>query len=268
MTVTLKLKKKPELELEADCISPDNFAGKKIGEIKKLPVYLGNREQVLEDYFEISGKPGDNPEDTEIVIEGDCSLVKRIGEKMSAGNIVIKGNCGMHVGNYMTGGKILVEGNADAWAGAMMDGGELEIKGDAGDHCASAYRGFWVGVNNGHIIVHGRVGVESGSWMRVTKTRNKFPIFECGSADLYLGLHNHGGTIICHGDVEGRVGADMSHGQIIIKGKVKEMLPSFKKIGDIDKITTPAGEITGNFEEYAGDYAISPKPRGRLYLAK
>ncbi|MHA1297947.1 MAG: formylmethanofuran dehydrogenase subunit C [Candidatus Helarchaeota archaeon] len=268
MAVTLKLKKKPETYLEAECITPDNFAGKNIEEIKKLSVYLGNRKMQISDFFNVSGNSGKTAEDTKIVIEGDVSLVQRIGEKMSAGEITINGDCGMHLGNSMTGGKIVVKGNASEWAGAMMDGGEIIIEGDAGNHCASAYRGNWVGMNNGKIIVKGKVGAESGSWMRATRTRKKYPVLQCGSADLYLGVHNHGGTIICEGDCEGRVGADMARGQIIIKGKVKEMLPSFKTIGEIKQIETPAGKIEGNFIEYQGDFAISPKPKGRLYIAK
>ena len=32
-------------------------------------------------------------------------------------------------------------------AGAsQLDAGEIIINGDAGDHCAAAYRGFWIGV--------------------------------------------------------------------------------------------------------------------------
>jgi formylmethanofuran dehydrogenase subunit C len=272
MAITLKLNKKLDVTLDADCITPDNFAGKSVDEIKKLPVFYGNLEMVLGDYFDISGKSGASANDTSIIVEGDCSSVYRIGEKMSAGEITIKGNCGMHVGNTMSGGKITVEGNAGAWAGAMMDGpgegGTLIINGDAGDHCAAGYRGNWIGVNNGKVIVKGKVGVESGSWMRATKSRKKYPILECGSADLYLGVHNHGGTIICHGDVVGRAGADMSHGQIFVEGKVSRMLASYKTLGDTQDVNSPAGIIKGKFTEFEGDYAVSAKPKGRLYVKK
>ena len=71
----------------------------------------------ISDFFDISGKPGKTAEETSIIIEGNCDLVQRIGEKMSAGEITIKGNCGMHLGNTMTGGKITVEGNAAEWCG-------------------------------------------------------------------------------------------------------------------------------------------------------
>jgi len=266
MPVTLKLKKQPEFYLETDCISPDQFAGKNIEEIKQLKVYYANQEMKFSDWFEITDSPAKAAAEMEIIVIGNCDLVQRIGEKMTAGKITIKGNCGMHVGSCMTGGKIVVEGNAAEWAGAMMDGGELEILKDAGNHCAAAYRGNWIGMNSGKIIVHGKVGIESGSWMRATKSRNKYPILECGSADMFLGVHNHGGTIICHGDAEARIGADMNEGIIIVEGKVKEILPSFKKAQEVTEIQIPNGSIKGKFIDYLGDYAVSEKPAGHLYI--
>jgi formylmethanofuran dehydrogenase subunit C len=267
MPITLTLQHPPEFYLETDCITPDNFASKTHADIGLMTVYHGNKEKKLSDFFIITGRAEKEPKEMQIIIEGDCSLVQRIGERMSAGEIQILGNCGMHLGCFMTGGSIKVEGNADAWAGAMMENGSIEISGDAGDHCASAYRGFWIGMQGGLVKVQGNVGVESGSWMRSSKTYKKYPVLWCGSADYYLGVHNHGGTIICEGDAEGRVGADMSHGQIIVQGKVKSMLPSFLEKGDVKEIATPAGEFKGKFVEYTGDNAL-PKPKGSLYVKK
>jgi len=268
MSVSLKLINTPDIPVECECISPDNFAGKSVADIKKMTVYIGNREKKLSDYFEISGEPGKTAEKTFIIIEGDLSLIYRIGQAMTAGEITVNGNCGMHLGNTMIGGKITVNGNTGDWCGAMLDGGEIMVNGDAGNHCAAAYRGNWVGMNDGIVTVTGRVGVESGSWMRATRSRKKYPILKCGSADLYLGVHNHGGTILCEGDVEGRLGGDMSNGQIIVKGKVKKMLASFKKIGSTKEFESPIGKITGNFDEFEGDYAVSSKPQGRIYVSK
>ncbi len=267
MPITLTLQNPPEFYLETDCISPDNFAGKTVGDIGLMTVYHGNKEKKLSDFFIIIGESAKEAKDTKIIIEGDCSLVQRIGEKMTAGELTIQGNCGMHLGCFMKGGSIKVDGNAGEWAGAMMENGSIEISGDAGNHCASAYRGFWVGMQGGMVKVEGRVGVESGSWMRSSQTYKKYPILWCGSADYYLGVHNHGGTLICEGDAEGRVGADMSHGQIIVMGKVKSMLPSFKQKDEVKKIITPAGEFKGNYLEFTGDHALS-KPKGILYVKK
>jgi formylmethanofuran dehydrogenase subunit C len=179
--VKLKLKKEHKFPLEADVISPDHFAGKTAAAIKKFEVYHGNELKILGDFFDVSGKGGEINE-TKIVIDGNVSNVKRIGEKMSGGEIIVNSDVGMHVGNQMTGGKILVNGNADDWAGAMLNGGELEITGDAGHYVGAAYRGFWKGMQNGIIKVHGKVGDEALTWVRGSKPEKRFPTLICGKA--------------------------------------------------------------------------------------
>jgi len=279
--IKLKLKKESEFPLEADVITPDQFTGKTLAEIKKLTVFHGNEEKSLGDFFDISGKSGQIA-DLKIVIEGNLSNVKRIGEKMSAGEIVVNGNVGMHVGNLMTGGKILVNGNADDWAGAMLNGGELEITGDAGHYVGAAYRGFWKGMQNGTIKVHGKIGDEALTWVNGSKPGKRFPTLICGSAGSLLGIHSHGGTIIVEGNCNRCAGADQVRGTIVIKGKVSRILPSYKKIGEVKEIVLMSGEkITGKFTEYSGDHSveknhskidkktgeISNSSNGRLFIA-
>jgi formylmethanofuran dehydrogenase subunit C len=265
--IKLKLKIESNFPIEADTISPDIFAGKSIDEIKSLTVYHGNEKATIGDFFEISGKSGDL-NDLKIIIDNDVSNVKRIGEKMTGGEIIINGNVGMHVGNQMVGGKILVNGNADDWAGAMLKGGELEITGDAGNYIGAAYRGYWKGMENGVITVKGKVGVESMLWARSSKAAKKFPMLICGSAGAFLGIHNHGGTIIVEGDVDRCAGADQAWGTIVIKGKVSRKLPSYKKIGEVNEIELPNGEkVQGKFIEYSGDHSVKKEINGRLYIA-
>jgi len=279
--IKLKLKKESEFPLEADVITPDQFTGKTLADIKKLTVFHGNEEKSLGDFFDISGKSGQIA-DLKIVIEGNLSNVKRIGEKMSAGEIVVNGNVGMHVGNLMTGGKILVNGNADDWAGAMLNGGELEITGDAGHYVGAAYRGFWKGMQNGTIKVHGKIGDEALTWVNGSKPGKRFPTLICGSAGSLLGIHSHGGTIIVEGNCNRCAGADQVRGTIVVKGKVSRILPSYKKIGEVKEIVLMSGEkITGKFTEYSGDHSveknhskidkktgeISNSSNGRLFVA-
>jgi len=265
--IKLKLKKQPDFPLEADSISPDNFAGKTAADIKKLILYHGNKEVKLGDFFDVTGKTS-NVNDIKIIIDGDLSNIKRIGEKMSGGEIVINGDVGMHVGNHMKGGKITVNGNADDWAGAMLKGGELEISGDAGNYVGSAYRGFWKGMENGIIKVQGKVGRESMLWARSSKGAGKFPILYCGEAGVFLGMHNHGGTIVVEKDVERWIGADQAWGTIVVKGKVEKTLPSYKQMGEVKEIELPNGEkISGKFMEYSGDHTIKKETNGRLYIA-
>jgi formylmethanofuran dehydrogenase subunit C len=267
--IKIKLKKQPRFPLEADCVVPDQFAGKSLDEIKKLKIYHGNEELSLSDYFEISGESADEAAAIKIVLEGDLSNVKRIGEKMSDGEIEVNGDVGMHVGNQMSGGKILVKGNADDWAGAMLKGGELEISGDAGNYVGAAYRGFWKGMEDGVIKVQGKIGNEAMLWARSSKGKDQFPILFCGGADSFLGIHNHGGTIVVDGDVDRCTGSDQAWGSIIVKGKVKTMLPSYKKVGSVKKVELPNGEvIKGKFTEFSGDHATKKETNGRLYIAE
>lgn len=279
--IKLTLKKAPEYPLEADTITPDNFAGKSIDDIKKLVVFCGNEQLTIGNFFDVSGDSGEK-ETLKIIIDGDISNVKRIGEKMSGGEIVINSNVGMHVGNHMSGGKILVNGNADDWAGAMLLGGELEITGDAGNYVGAAYRGYWQGMLGGKIIVKGKVGIECMTWANGSRPEKRFPTLICGGAGSFLGIHNHGATIIVDGDVDRCAGADQSKGTIVIKGKVSRLLPSYKKVGEVNEIELFNGEkITGKFIEYSGDHSIrkdhSVKKKdtgemnigvnGRLYIA-
>ena len=265
--IKLKLKEEPKFPLEADCISPDKFAGKTLDEIKALPVYHASEQLTLGEYFDVSGKSAEK-DDLKIIIDGDLSRVKRIGEGMSSGEIIINSNIGMHVGNTMSGGTITVNGNADDWAGAMMQGGELIINGDAGHYVGAAYRGNWIGMSNGVIRVKGKIGNESMSWARSSKGKKAFPVLKCGSAAAFLGVHNHGGTIVVEGDVDRCAGADQAWGSIVIKGKVSRLLPSYKKVGEVKEIELPNGEtLKGKFVEYSGDHTVKKETNGRLYIA-
>ena len=279
--IKLKLKKEPEYPLEAEVISPDQFAGKSAAQIKKLIVYHGNEEKTLGDFFDVTGN-GSEINDIKIVIDGNLSNVKRIGEKMTSGEIIVNGNVGMHVANNMSGGKILVNGNADDWAGAMLKGGELEITGNAGNYVGAAYRGFWKGMQNGVIKVKGKIGDEALTWVNGSKPAKRFPTLICGEAGSFLGIHSHGGTIIVEGDCNRCIGADQVRGTIVVKGKITRILPSFKRIGEVKEIELMNGEkIKGKFTEYSGDHSveknhskidkktgnISNSSNGRLYVA-
>lgn len=265
--IKLKLKKEPEFPLEVETISPDVFAGKSMDDIKKLEAWHSKEKLTIADFFDVSGSTGEK-DDLKIIIDGELSNVKRIGQGMSGGEIVINGNVGMHVGNSMTGGKITVKGNAGDWAGAMMQGGELEITGDSGNYTGAAYRGNWIGMQNGIIKVKGKVGHESMAWARSSKGAKQFPFLYCGRAESLLGMHNHGGTIIVEGGVDTYPGADQAWGTIVIKGKVAKPLPSYKKMGEVNEIELPNGEkITGKFIEYSGDHSVKKETNGRIYIS-
>nr|MDO8086314.1 formylmethanofuran dehydrogenase subunit C [Candidatus Sigynarchaeum springense] len=264
-TITFKLKKTTELPLEVEAVSPDKLAGKKTDEIKKMLAYEGKATHELGSVFDISGKAGETAADTKVVVQGSTMKLRRIGEAMTAGEVEIFGDAGMHVGDKMRGGKIFVHGNADHYAASMMEGGELWIEGNAGDYLGAAYRGDWRGMKGGKIFVDGNAGFEIGAWMRGTKAsqdKGEPLIHVKGSVQLHAGHHNHGGFMIIEGDAEGNVGSEMGRGEIIVLGKT-EPLASFSKDGaDVPELA--ALKIKGPFVTYAGDNAIGGK--GKLYL--
>ena len=74
-----------DVPIQAACITPENFPGKSIAEIAKMPVTEGNRNLTLGDLFKIEQSPAETPN---ITINGECSKVKRIGQGMKTGEIV------------------------------------------------------------------------------------------------------------------------------------------------------------------------------------
>ena len=96
------------------------------------------------------GNAGRTPAETDIVIvDGDTSRVKYIGNKMTAGLVTVKGNADMYVGGWMKGGKIQVKGNVDSFCGIQMEGGEILVDGRAQNHVGCSYRGDWRGMRGG-----------------------------------------------------------------------------------------------------------------------
>ncbi|MFW6111035.1 MAG: formylmethanofuran dehydrogenase subunit C [Thermoproteota archaeon] len=244
----------------ADCITPNAFRGKTREEIEDLEVWEGNQQRRLGDLFKIK-ETGQEEKKTAIALHGDLSKVKRIGARMTAGNIVIEGDVGMHLGEEMRGGKITVHGDAGGWAGSMMRKGIIEIHGDAGHYLGSSYRGSDRGMRGGKIIVHGNVGKEAGAYMR----GGLIKIY--GDADDFLGLRMRKGTIYVRKNCGDRVGARMKKGKIIIEGSLKSILPTFT----IDSIKKKAKieeneKIEGPFYRFLGD--LTENGRGRLYVHK
>jgi formylmethanofuran dehydrogenase subunit C len=221
--IRLNLRKKPSFPLEAESISPDLFIGKQPNEIEELPIYLGNTKLRLIDFFEITGETSRTISDQLIVVEGETSLLKYIGLKMTGGKILVNGSAGMHVGAQMVGGEILVKGSVGDWAGAEMKGGLLRITGNAGNNLGSAYRGSSEGMTGGCIVVDEDVGWECGSFLR------RGMIVIRGDAAPFMGAHLNGGEIFVFGESSKRMGASAkgNGGFIACFGEVEKILPTY-----------------------------------------
>lgn len=246
----------------ADCINPDVFKGKTLAEILQLKLWEGNKEKTLGELFKVEeSKTAENPEEVKITLHGDLSKVRRIGLSMSGGEIVVKGEVGMHLGEEMKGGKITVYGNAGGWVGSMMKGGIIEIHGNAGDYTGAPYRGSNEGMKGGKIVIHGNVGRETGAHMR----KGLIKIY--GNAGQFVGFRMHDGLIYVQNDCESNAGACMVDGTIAIGGFVESVLPSFTFEGLKKKVKIEEGEVVETpFYLFLGD--LAENGRGKLYVSK
>ncbi len=77
----------------------------------------------------------------ELVLEGDFSRFKRLGQGMGAGTMVIRGSVGFHAGALMNGGTLVIQGNAGDWLGAQMQSGLIRVEGSAGHFVGASLPG-------------------------------------------------------------------------------------------------------------------------------
>lgn len=242
----------------AECISPDVFEGKTCTEIGGLGVWEGNKQRKLGDLFRIEEPKA---EAMTVAICGNVSKVRRIGSCMTKGQLSIKGNAGMHLGEKMRGGKITVHGNVEGWGGSMMRDGAIEIHGNAGDYIGAPYRGSTEGMCGGSIAIHGNVGCDAGAHMR------KGTIRVYGNAGEFTGSRMCEGTIYVRGDAERRVGASMVGGKIVIDGFSEDVLPTFTMDSIRPRVRIQENEvIDGPFYVFLGD--LVENGNGKLYIHK
>ena len=257
-TVTLTVKKQPELFLEADCINPDAFAGK-TAEDCQAPVYQGK---------EISRSATSSLSRASRRNRGRYAdrHQRRLHQdevhrgKMTAGEMVVNGTTDMYTGAWMKGGKLLVTGNVHSFCGLGMEGGEFIIDGNAGNYLAASYRGDWRGMRAGLLRVKGNAGSDICTFM------NGGTLIIEGNADIHIGTHAEGGKIIIKGNVNRRVGGQMVKGEMILFGTVNVMMPGYKYVRDVEM------EVDGTkakFAEFIGDLGERhPKRKGETVYGK
>ncbi len=246
--------------MEAECITPNAFAGKSMGEIGALQIWEGNSKRTLGELFQIEGEESSPPEKMSMHLIGDLSKVRRIGTEMSAGEITVKGDVGMHLGEGMKGGTIRVTGNVGSWVGSMMKGGLIEIHGNVGDYVGAAYRGSTRGMEGGTIIIHGDAGNEAGCFMR------NGLIKILGNAGQFAGVHMREGTIYIQGEAEARAGAQMLGGKIVIGGSIPSILPTFTIDSIRPNVKLNGEKVQGPFYRFIGD--LADQGEGKLFVSK
>ena len=257
--ITLIPKKIFRYPIEGKNISPDIFSEKTLEQIANLEMYEGNMKLTIGDLFDIRIESTSSEEFT-IKIDGNVGKVRNIGFQMSNGKILVNGDVGMHLGEEMNGGSIVVSGNAGSWVGSQMKNGLIEIKGNAGDYIGAAYRGSTNGMKGGKIVIHGDAGHEVGCFM------NNGVIKILGNVGIFVGIHMVNGTIFVKGTSQGRAGAQMTNGKIVLAGKSDDVLPSFTIDEIKEKVKVDGEKILGPFYKFIGDIADNGK--GKLFVNK
>jgi len=227
--VRLTLKTAHDLPVEAEALTPENVTGKDRAQIESLPLLVGNRRERVGDHFDVEVVPGGPPDQTggedgpaTLLLAGDFSRFKRLGERMAAGRMVIDGPVGFHAGAFMSGGSLTLLDDAGDYLGAHMQGGRIEVRGSAGHFAGAAYRGYSVGMTGGMILVHGDAGEMPGARMRrgLVAVRGT-----CGDGP---GFAMRAGTVLIGGLSGVRAGANMARGTVILLTRPPALLPTFR----------------------------------------
>ncbi len=260
MPLVLTLRSSPALPLEVDAVRCEAVREQTAEQVGATLIQHGNRRVPLADLFDVSGSAR---VDQRVVWVGDCSRVKRIGERHAVGQMLIEGDAGMHLGAEMSGGEITVRGNVADWAGAHLRGGRLRIEGNAGNCLGAAYRGATRGMTGGEILVTGSAGDELGTAMR------RGLIAVAGSVGHAAGFGMIAGSLMLFGSVGRHVGAGMKRGSITLfsTAHTAEVLPTFHHAGveqptflrvylrHLERLgfAFPPGCVTANYDRYNGD---------------
>lgn len=194
-----------QIPVDVSALALDRLQGRETEEIRRIPVWNGNREVPCGDLFEMCG----SADDSQVIWKGDCSRVKSIGAGLVAGEIHVDGNAGTGLGAGMRGGIIRVAGNAGEGAGREMRGGLIEIRGDAGNGVGGARPGSKRGMAGGEILIHGNAGHETGLRMR------RGLIAVAGDVGAATGASMIAGTILIGGAAGPGTGAGMKRGTIL-----------------------------------------------------
>jgi formylmethanofuran dehydrogenase subunit C len=215
----LELREIPPTRIDCSALTPDRLAGLSADEIRRLPLWVGNREAELGQVFAVSGSDAET-----ILIRSGSDRLDWIGTGMTRGRIRIEGHCGAYLGRQMKGGLIEAEGDAGIFAGSGMSGGRLHIRGNAGDFLGAAIPGERRGMRGGRIEVHGNAGDRVGDHQR------RGQILIAGNAGSYCGSRMVAGTILVLGHAGANLGFAMRRGTMLVGGE-PHLPPTFNDNG-------------------------------------
>lgn len=259
--VRLRLRAAPGALVSAEGLTPGAVRELDASGIGRLPLLHGRDPVPVGELFEVEeGEPGEGP--VRLVLEGDLSLFDHVGEGMSEGEMVVRGDVRDHSGAGMSGGRLVVEGSAGDWCGAEMTGGEIRVRSDVGDHAGAGYPGSPFGMNRGLLLVDGEAGRFAGAGMR----RGLLAVR--GRAGPRAGAYLLAGSLLLLGGTEGPPGAGMRRGTILL-AEEPELLPGFRfaceyrppyltyylrRLAEAHGFETDGRLAEGRYRRYSGDF--------------
>jgi formylmethanofuran dehydrogenase subunit C len=238
---TLRMKQTPTLRVDMRGVLPS-------ADLQTMNVGYGNALVPLAEFFDITPR-----DDSQLVLEGDCSRCDRIGWQMNGGTLIVEGPVGDYVGGGLRRGEIVVRGHARDLAACEMAGGVLTIEGNAGDFAASTLPGSMDGMRGGTLVIKGNVGERCADRMR----RGSVVVF--GDSGDFLASRLVAGTIALGGHAGKHVGYGMRRGSIVFAGTAPTPSPTFvPAIADAPVIWQLLGR---DLARHGGVFADLPKRR-------
>ena len=163
---------------------------------------------------------------SKLEIQYGCDKLDRIGEGMTHGSIIVRGDAGAYAGAGMKGGHLRVEGNAGAFAAAGMAAGVIHVTGNVGDFLAAAIPGDHRGMRGGTVVVGGNAGDRAGDRMR------RGMVLIEGNAGDYCASRMVAGTIAVWGQVGAFAGLGMKRGTLLLRTAPGRFVPTFNDCGE------------------------------------
>jgi formylmethanofuran dehydrogenase subunit C len=218
--LTFTMRDAPRQRVDLSPLTPSALSERAREDIGNIPLWCGNRQLAAHELFDIAG------DDANLVtFAGELDRCDRIGTGMTAGRIVVAGNCGAYLGAKMAGGEIEARGDCGIFAASQMKAGMIRIAGDAGDFLAAAPAGERRGMMGGTVIVAGDAGDRAGDFMR------RGTLLIEGDVGDYCASRMLAGTIAIAGNVGSRAGYAMRRGTLLLFRQPKELLPTFADCG-------------------------------------
>jgi formylmethanofuran dehydrogenase subunit C len=219
-TLRLTLRERPSQRVDLSPLTAHHLLGKSPEEVGAIELACGNRKVRVDELFTLSGGFL-----SELEIHDSCDRLDHIGEGMTHGRIVVRGDTGAYLGAGMSGGSLVVRGNTGAYTATGMRGGRIHVYGSTGDFLAAAVPGDRHGMQGGLVLVDGDTGDRLGDRMR------RGTVLVHGNAGAYCASRMVAGTIGVWGRVGASPGLGMRRGTLLLAETPEALLPTFNDCG-------------------------------------